>query len=75
MTWCVCIDLEKKKGKVYDIDVKKSCTIFLHLMTHVQNPLAKNQLHNFFYNPLQVAKDDQGQDSNDVGIGGSSNNL
>jgi hypothetical protein len=29
----------------------------------------------FFYNPLQVAKDDQGQDSNDVGIGGSSNNL
>jgi hypothetical protein len=44
-------------------------------MIHVRNPLAKNQLHNFFNNPLQVAKVDQGQDSNDVGIGGSSNNL
>ncbi len=30
---------------------------------------------NFFYNPLQATKGDQGQDSNDVGIGGSSNNL
>jgi hypothetical protein len=67
--------LRKKKGKVYDIDVKKPCTIFLHLMIHVQNPLAKNQLHNSFDNPLQVAKGDQDQDSNDVGTGGSSNNL
>ncbi len=41
----------------------------------MQNPLAKNQLHNSFDNPLQVAKGEQGQDSNDVGIGGSSNNL
>jgi hypothetical protein len=44
-------------------------------MTHVRNPLAKNQSHNFFYNPLRATKGDQGQDSNHVGIGGSNNNL
>ncbi len=44
-------------------------------MIHVRNPLAKNQLHNIFNNPLQATKGDQGQDNNDVGIGGSSNNL
>jgi hypothetical protein len=44
-------------------------------MTHVRNPLAKNQLHNLFYNPLRATKGDQGQDNNDVGIGGNSNNL
>ncbi len=41
----------------------------------MRNPLAKNQLHNIFNNPLQATKGDQGQDNNDVGIGGSSNNL
>jgi hypothetical protein len=28
-----------------------------------------------FYNPLRATKGDQGQDNNDVGIGGNSNNL
>jgi hypothetical protein len=44
-------------------------------MTHVRNPLAKNQSHKFLNNSLQGTKGNQGQDNNDVGIGGNNNNL